>query len=453
MEYIDGEDLASLLRRIGRLPGDKAIEIARQLCAGLAAAHEQGVLHRDLKPANIMIDGRGRVRITDFGLAALAAELEHGASPAGTPAYMAPEQFAGGQLSERADLYALGLILYEIYTGKPAFRGSSLAEIRHLHEETTPSRPSTLIADLDPSRRARHPPLPREGPTGPSRLSDGGLGRAPRRRRARRCAGRRGDAVPRARGRLGGSGCDAASLGMGLPHRDRHFLRGNRTRQRRILARRASTAPEVAAGARGSRPRNPAGPRPRRPAGRRGAGPHGGSRPPRIHRTDEPIAGSVARSAKESCRQSASGIGRVQRNSFRRAPTGSCARMIRRSPCRGWRSPSSTHKVACSSTAPFPATRPRAARQPLSIGRLSSSPPGSIRRRSLPRLRAGRRPSSATRARLGPWTIGPFPERRSRSRPLRSPAALYTSSSPAPGASTPTTTRLVPPNFPTTLPA
>ena len=72
MEYLDGEDLASLLRRIGRLPQDKAIEFARKICAGLAAAHERGVLHRDLKPANIMIDGRGQVRITDFGLAALA---------------------------------------------------------------------------------------------------------------------------------------------------------------------------------------------------------------------------------------------------------------------------------------------------------------------------------------------------------------------------------------------
>src|ERR1700692_4661045 len=69
MEYVDGEDLASLLRRIGRLPEDKALDIARQLCAGLAAAHTKGVLHRDLKPANIMLDGRGQVVITDFGLA------------------------------------------------------------------------------------------------------------------------------------------------------------------------------------------------------------------------------------------------------------------------------------------------------------------------------------------------------------------------------------------------
>ena len=73
MEYIDGEDLKGLLRRIGRLPRDKGVEIAQQLCAGLAAAHEKGVLHRDLKPANVMIDGRGQARITDFGLARLEA--------------------------------------------------------------------------------------------------------------------------------------------------------------------------------------------------------------------------------------------------------------------------------------------------------------------------------------------------------------------------------------------
>jgi hypothetical protein len=151
MEYIDGEDLASLLRRIGRLPSDKATEFARQLCAGLAAAHERGVLHRDLKPANVMIDGRGRVRITDFGLAGFAADLRQGSGPAGTPAYMAPEQLEGGDLNDRTDVYALGLTLYELYTGKPVFRGGSMAEIRRLHHETTPTRPSTLITDLDPA--------------------------------------------------------------------------------------------------------------------------------------------------------------------------------------------------------------------------------------------------------------------------------------------------------------
>src|SRR5256885_13445383 len=72
MEYVDGEDLASLLKRIGRFPQEKAVEVARQICAGVAAAHERGVLHRDLKPANVMIDGEGHVRITDFGLAAVS---------------------------------------------------------------------------------------------------------------------------------------------------------------------------------------------------------------------------------------------------------------------------------------------------------------------------------------------------------------------------------------------
>ena len=112
MEYVDGEDLASLLRRIGRLPEDKATEIARQLCAGLAAAHDEGVLHRDLKPANIMIDGRGRAKIADFGLAGATTGIAGGAARAGTPQYMAPEQVAGGELTERTDLYALGLVLY-----------------------------------------------------------------------------------------------------------------------------------------------------------------------------------------------------------------------------------------------------------------------------------------------------------------------------------------------------
>jgi predicted Ser/Thr protein kinase len=89
MEYIDGEDLASLLRRIGRLPPDKALELARQLCAGLAAAHDRGVLHRDLKPANVLIDGRGRARLADFGLADLTDQQRDAPEMAGTPGYMA----------------------------------------------------------------------------------------------------------------------------------------------------------------------------------------------------------------------------------------------------------------------------------------------------------------------------------------------------------------------------
>ena len=120
MEYIDGEDLASLLRRIGRLPSDKALELARQLCAGLAAAHDRGVLHRDLKPANVLIDGRGRAHLADFGLADLTDQRRDAPEIAGTPGYMAPEQLEGREVTTRTDVYALGLVLYEMFTGKRA---------------------------------------------------------------------------------------------------------------------------------------------------------------------------------------------------------------------------------------------------------------------------------------------------------------------------------------------
>jgi predicted Ser/Thr protein kinase len=151
MEYVDGEDLGSLLRRIGRLPSDKAIEIARQLCAGLAAAHAKGVLHRDLKPANVMLNGRGHVVVTDFGLAALADEIPGEEIRNGTPAYMAPEQLAGKEVTVQSDIYSLGLVLYEVFTGKRAFEAASLAELVRLHSETTPVSPSSLVKELDPA--------------------------------------------------------------------------------------------------------------------------------------------------------------------------------------------------------------------------------------------------------------------------------------------------------------
>jgi len=144
MEYVDGENLASLLRRIGRLPRDKAVEIARQLCAALAAAHDEGVLHRDIKPANIMLDGRGRVKLTDFGLAAVAQVH------AGTPIYMAPEQLAGEAVSVQSDLYALGLVLHELFTGKRVFDADDLDELKRQHERSI-SESLTSISELDPT--------------------------------------------------------------------------------------------------------------------------------------------------------------------------------------------------------------------------------------------------------------------------------------------------------------
>jgi serine/threonine-protein kinase len=154
MEYIDGEDLASLITRIGHLSRQKALDIARQLCAGLDAAHQLGILHRDLKPANVMLDGRGRVRITDFGLAVTTTRLEGIAididARAGTPAYMAPEQFEGRSATGLSDIYALGLVLYELFTGRRAYPAAPIDELRRLHDESSPTRPSMLVDDLDP---------------------------------------------------------------------------------------------------------------------------------------------------------------------------------------------------------------------------------------------------------------------------------------------------------------
>ena len=150
MEFVDGEDLASLLRRIGRLPGDKALEISRQLCAGLAAAHDKGVLHRDLKPENVMLDGRGRVRITDFGLSSLVEQVAPNDVRSGTPAYMSPEQLTGREVTVRSDVYALGLVLFELFTGRRAFEGKSFVELLRKHENDPPPTPSELVTDLDP---------------------------------------------------------------------------------------------------------------------------------------------------------------------------------------------------------------------------------------------------------------------------------------------------------------
>jgi serine/threonine-protein kinase len=146
MEYVDGEDLSVLLRRIGRLPEERAIEIARQICAGLAAAHERGILHRDLKPANIMLDGSGRVRIMDFSLAAIGAVDD---VRAGTPAYMAPEQLAGLEVTVRSDIYALGLVLYEVFTGRRAFDAKTVADLVAQHQSGSITSPIQLVSSLD----------------------------------------------------------------------------------------------------------------------------------------------------------------------------------------------------------------------------------------------------------------------------------------------------------------
>ncbi|MDQ3805823.1 MAG: serine/threonine protein kinase, partial [Acidobacteriota bacterium] len=151
MEYVRGEELSSVMRRFGRLPQDKAVEVARQICAGLAAAHEAGVLHRDLKPGNVMIDERGNVRVMDFGLAGLAEEFRGDVALEGTPEYMSPEQFTGRELTPQSDIYSLGLVLYELFTGRKAFAASTLPELIRLRRSgSLPDSPSSVVRDLDP---------------------------------------------------------------------------------------------------------------------------------------------------------------------------------------------------------------------------------------------------------------------------------------------------------------
>jgi tetratricopeptide (TPR) repeat protein len=143
MELINGEDLAAVLRRVGRLNADRALDVARQLCAGLAAAHARGVLHRDIKPANVLIDNDGRVIITDFGIAMPRSDGPQ-QKLIGTPGYMAPEQLTpGAPLTERTDIYSLGLILYELVVGQHPFNN-------RLNRTTEPPTPSSRVTGVDP---------------------------------------------------------------------------------------------------------------------------------------------------------------------------------------------------------------------------------------------------------------------------------------------------------------
>ncbi len=150
MEFIDGQDLAALVRSVGRFPQDRAIDLAGQLLSGLAAAHDRGVLHCDLKLSNIMVDGRGRLRITDFGLASFAADVVDGGVVGGTPAYMAPEQLGGRGVTTRSDIYSAGLVLYELFTGRLPFSGDSPAEHLRQRSEITPPAPSSVVGGIAP---------------------------------------------------------------------------------------------------------------------------------------------------------------------------------------------------------------------------------------------------------------------------------------------------------------
>ena len=149
MEFVDGESLRSLLQRHGQLNVEEGVSIARQICAALREAHHQGIVHRDLKPENVMLDRSGTVKVMDFGIArSLNTGTTFTAATLGTPAYMAPEQAAGHPADQRSDIYSLGLVLYEIFTGVAAFTADTLIAVAWKPVHETPVHPRKLEPSL-----------------------------------------------------------------------------------------------------------------------------------------------------------------------------------------------------------------------------------------------------------------------------------------------------------------
>ncbi|WP_460368285.1 serine/threonine-protein kinase [Actinocorallia lasiicapitis] len=149
MEYLEGQDLKQLLGA-GPLELGKALDIAADLLKALGAAHAQGVVHRDIKPGNVMITGGGQLKILDFGIARFADSTQTG-SVLGTPAYMAPEQFTGYEVDARCDLYAFGVVLYELLTGRPPFECQTMPEFVYAHLHRVPEPPRSARHDLPPA--------------------------------------------------------------------------------------------------------------------------------------------------------------------------------------------------------------------------------------------------------------------------------------------------------------
>jgi tRNA A-37 threonylcarbamoyl transferase component Bud32 len=153
MHFVDGETLKARIRRLGRMAPDEAIGIARQVLAGLAAAHAQGLVHRDVKPHNVLLGWDGGVKLTDFGiaLAAAAVGLTQTGTTVGTAAYAAPEQVTGKSVGPPADVYGVGLLLYEMITGRPPFGGGSVMELAWAHVNDEPRRPGDVVDGVPPA--------------------------------------------------------------------------------------------------------------------------------------------------------------------------------------------------------------------------------------------------------------------------------------------------------------
>ncbi len=151
MEYLDGKTLKELIVSRGAAPVNVAIEYARQILSALRFAHRHGIVHRDIKPHNVLVDSEGRVKVTDFGIArAGTSQMTETGSIVGTAQYLSPEQARGGEIDQRSDLYSLGVVLYELLTGKTPFEGETPVEIAMKHLSATPTPPSELRPDIPP---------------------------------------------------------------------------------------------------------------------------------------------------------------------------------------------------------------------------------------------------------------------------------------------------------------
>ncbi len=146
MEFVRGENLKRLIRKVGHLSPSQALPYACQICDGLAEAHRLGIVHRDLKPQNVMIDEEGQAKILDFGLARLLdqAGRDSGSSRSGTPAYVSPEQIRGAAADARSDIYSLGVLIYEMLTGRTPFKADSVEKIVDMHLHDIPEAPRAL---------------------------------------------------------------------------------------------------------------------------------------------------------------------------------------------------------------------------------------------------------------------------------------------------------------------
>jgi serine/threonine-protein kinase len=152
MEYFPSRDLGKIIRTETSLPPLRGLKILDQVCEGLIAAHRVGVVHRDIKPANILVGQDDVVKIVDFGLAAaeqqMGSRLTKSGILVGTPEFMAPEQISGGEVDHRADFYSLGILMYEMFSGKRPYTADTPVKVLFLHLEGTPTPLSKLVPEL-----------------------------------------------------------------------------------------------------------------------------------------------------------------------------------------------------------------------------------------------------------------------------------------------------------------